>query len=82
MGTEVRKKCVKCGELKYDEHPKGKYFHTRNLFIIGWWCADCIKNTPKEEVDAWVQKRTAEVDGKYDLIFEHYRSHSVPGQDE
>ncbi len=82
MGTEVRKKCVRCGELKYDEHPKGKYFHTNNLFILGWWCADCLKNTPKEEVDAWVKKRLSEVEGKYDRIYEHYRSHLVPGQDE
>jgi len=82
MGTEVRKKCVHCGELKYDEHPKGKYFHTENLYILGWWCADCLRSTPKEEIDEWVKKRRSEVEGKYDRIFEHYRSRLMPGQEE
>jgi hypothetical protein len=82
VGTEVRKKCVRCGQLKDDEHPKGKFFHTENLYILGWWCADCLKNTPKEQIDEWVKKRTEEVEGKYDMVFEHYRKHLMPYQDD
>ena len=82
LGTEVRKKCVRCGELKYDDHPKGKFFHTDNLYILGWWCDDCLKKTPKEDVQKWVEETTAAAGGKYDKIFEHYAEHLVPGQDE
>jgi hypothetical protein len=82
LGTEIRKKCVNCGELKYDEHPKGKFFHTSNLYILGWWCDDCLKKTSKEDIQKWVEERTREAEGKYDKIFQHYREHRVPGQDE